>query len=126
NYKMTIGVDFSIKNIYICDELLTVNLWDIAGQERFANMTRVYYQDASAAIIVFDISKPDSLQSVLPWKKDIRSKVTLPDGSDLPIVLIGNKTDKLPEGEIIEIDKIEEFCKEHGFLFWSPVSAKSG
>jgi GTPase SAR1 family protein len=31
--------------------------YDIPGQERFSNMMRVYYKDATAAIVVFDITR---------------------------------------------------------------------
>ena len=65
-------------------------LWDIAGQERFGNMTRVYYKEASAAFIVlatlnciyshtdsFDVNRATSWNAVINWKNDIDSKARL-------------------------------------------------
>src|SRR5438128_3372756 len=53
-YKSTIGADFALKVVKWNDTTsVRLQLWDIAGQERFGNMTRVYYQNAHAALIVF-------------------------------------------------------------------------
>ncbi|CAK5124969.1 unnamed protein product [Meloidogyne enterolobii] len=55
-YKPTIGVDFATKLIQYEDTLIRLQFWDISGQERFANMTRVYYRDSHGAFIVYDCS----------------------------------------------------------------------
>jgi len=62
-----------------------------SGQERFGNMTRVYYKEAVGCFIVFDITRPSTFEAVERWKKDLDSKVSLPDGSRIPCVLLANK-----------------------------------
>jgi Ras-related protein Rab-32 len=58
NYKLTIGVDFSLKKVQWSDStLFQVQLWDVAGHERFAHLARVYYKSAIAAIIIFDLTR---------------------------------------------------------------------
>jgi len=48
-------VDFQLKILKFNDDLeLKLQLWDIAGQERFSSMTRAYYKGAVGAIVVFD------------------------------------------------------------------------
>ena len=55
DYRATIGVDFQLKMLKFNDDLeIRLQLWDIAGQERFSSMTRAYYKGAVGAIIVFD------------------------------------------------------------------------
>jgi GTPase SAR1 family protein len=48
-----------------------LQLWDIAGQERYGNLTRVYYKEAVAAFVVFDLTRNSSFESVKRWKDDI-------------------------------------------------------
>ena len=66
-------------------------LKDIAGQERFGNMTRVYYKDAVGCIIVFDVTRASTFDAVSKWKADLDNKVQLPDGSRVPCILLANK-----------------------------------
>jgi Ras-related protein Rab-32 len=64
---------------------------DIGGQERFGNLTRIYYKDAVGCIVVYDVSRPTTFDAVSKWKSDLDSKIQLPDGSPLPCILLANK-----------------------------------
>jgi len=125
DYKMTIGVDFALKVIKWSDtQNIKMQLWDIAGQERFTSMTRVYYKDAHACIIMFDLTQRLTFQNAVKWKKDLDLKCTLQDGSPVPCLLLANKCD-LSHREI-EQAEIEEMCKEHDFVGWTEISVKEG
>lgn len=54
-------------------------------------MTRVYYKDAHSCIIMFDLSNRNSFHNTLKWKQDVDAKCSLPDGSPIPCMLLGNK-----------------------------------
>lgn len=88
-------MDFALKVIqWTPDIIVRLQLWDIAGQERFGNMTRVYYKEALGAIVVYDITRPQTFEGVTRWKKDIDAKVALPDawgGGQIPVILLANK-----------------------------------
>lgn len=125
HYRATIGVDFALKVIsWDADTLIRLQLWDIAGQERFGNMTRVYYKEAVGAFVVFDVTRVPTFEAVVKWKNDLDSKVQLPDGSHIPCVLLANKCDQTKEGLVNNSDQMEEFCKEKEFLGWFETSAK--
>ncbi|XP_046574113.1 ras-related protein Rab-7L1-like [Haliotis rubra] len=125
DYKMTIGVDFALKVIKWSDNrTIKLQLWDIAGQERFTSMTRVYYKDAHACIVMFDLSQRATFQSAVKWKKDLDTKCSLLDGSPVPCLLIANKCD-LSHREV-EQEEIEEMCREHEFVGWTETSVKEG
>lgn len=93
HYKSTIGVDFALKIIqHESDMTINLQLWDIAGQERFGNITRVYYKGAVGAFVVYDVSRAITFQNVLKWKNDLDTKVQLPKGrGNIPVVLLANK-----------------------------------
>ncbi|KOB74791.1 Rab32 [Operophtera brumata] len=114
HYRATIGVDFALKVLnWDANTIIRLQLWDIAGQERFGNMTRVYYKEAVGAFIVFDVSRVATFDAVLKWKNDLDAKVQLPDGSPIPCVLLANKillNDKLLQSSDKDGDK---FGLEH-------------
>lgn len=47
----------------------------VPGQERYGNMTRVYYREAVGAMVVFDVTRASTFDAVLKWKDDLDSKV---------------------------------------------------
>lgn len=125
HYKATIGVDFALKVInWEPDTVVRLQLWDIAGQERFGNMTRVYYKEAVGAIIVFDVTRVSTFEAVTKWKFDIDQKVKLANGDDIPVVLLANKCDLAKEGLVKNSTQMEKFCEEKGFAGWFETSAK--
>ncbi|XP_076481300.1 RAS oncogene family member Rab32 isoform X2 [Bombus vancouverensis nearcticus] len=125
HYRATIGVDFALKVLnWDPHTIIRLQLWDIAGQERFGNMTRVYYKEAVGAFIVFDVTRSATLDAVVKWKQDLDSKVQLPDGSQIPCVLLANKCDQQKEGLVNSPAKMDEYCKEKNFAGWFETSAK--
>uniref|UniRef100_A0A8C0N4B8 Dipeptidyl peptidase 1 n=1 Tax=Canis lupus familiaris TaxID=9615 RepID=A0A8C0N4B8_CANLF len=94
------------------------------GQERFGNMTRVYYREAMGAFIVFDVTRPATFEAVTKWKNDLDSKLSLPNGKPVSVVLLANKCDQGKDVLINNGLKMDQFCKEHGFVGWFETSAK--
>ena len=109
NYKATIGVDF-VRKVMNDDHLQLV---DIAGQERYGNMTRVYYQDAVAAFVVCDITRNSTLEGAIKWKQDLDNKISI------PVILLVNKIDLVDE-----VPDFNEVVKKCNFVSWIGVSAK--
>ncbi|XP_030387824.1 ras-related protein Rab-44 isoform X1 [Scaptodrosophila lebanonensis] len=125
NYRATIGVDFALKVLHWdANTIVRLQLWDIAGQERFGNMTRVYYKEAVGAFIVFDVTRSGTFDCVSKWKEDLDSKVQLPDGSPIPCILLANKCDQDKQGIVTQPEKMDEYVRENGFAGWFETSAK--
>ncbi|XP_076024837.1 ras-related protein Rab-38 [Genypterus blacodes] len=121
HYRATIGVDFALKVLqWNHDTVIRLQLWDIAGQERYGNMTRVYYREAVGAVVVFDVTRASTFDAVLKWKDDLDSKVTLNHGKPVPTVLLANKSDQVS----LQQPKLDSFCRENGFVGWFETSAK--
>lgn len=126
-YKSTIGVDFALKELLFNNANVRLQLWDIAGQERFGNMTRVYYREAIAGVVVCD-DRFATYTAVERWVDDIRKKqVLLPDGKrDLPLMMLINKAD-IPSGYSDQTwEQILEYASRLGFFAVAKVSAKTG
>ncbi|KAF9577627.1 rab32, member RAS oncoprotein [Lunasporangiospora selenospora] len=88
-------------------------------------MTRVYYREAVAAVVVYDVTRPKTFETVAKWKADLDQKVHLPEalgGGSIPVILLANKADNGKTN--LDEEKMNQFCKEHGFLKWFGTSAK--
>ncbi|XP_003388475.1 PREDICTED: ras-related protein Rab-32-like [Amphimedon queenslandica] len=125
HYRATIGVDFALKVLnWDNNTTIRLQLWDIAGQERFGNMTRVYYKEAVGAFVVFDMTRLSTFEAVTMWKSDLDNKVLLPNGKPIPAVLLANKCDLASEGFLGNVGQLDDYCKEKGFAGWFETSAK--
>ena len=68
-----------------------VKLWDTAGQERFRSITTSYYKSSEGLLLMYDITKKDSFDSIENWIQSI--KESLGEDEKYLIVLLGNKLD---------------------------------
>lgn len=126
-YRTTIGVDFLLKEIEINNLPVRVQFWDLAGQERFTGLTRPYYRNSGGAVIVFDLTSRETWDAVLNWQNDVNSKIELPNGQKLPILLLGNKCDLLnSEKQCVSDEDIDKVVQQRGFFKFAKVSAMTG
>merc|ERR1719437_147567 len=118
--KTSVITRFMTKTMYLEDRTVRLQLWDTAGQERFRSLIPSYIRDSSGAIVVYDITNRASFNNTSKWIEDVRSE----RGSDVVIVLVGNKTD-LADRRQVSTEEGEEKAKETGVMFWE-TSAKMG
>jgi len=121
-YKATIGIDFSVKSVNRNGIEEKIQMWDIAGQERFNSMTTSYYRGAYGAILVYDVTNHISRDSISKWKAELDNKVTFPNTEKvaIPTILFANKIDK----EHISAEELEELRAQYGFCAAVGTSAK--
>jgi len=50
-------------------------IWDTGGQEKFRSVASLYYKDAVAAILVYYVSNPETLESLEYWIKELDKNV---------------------------------------------------
>ena len=55
-HSPTIGIDYLSKIINTGERSIRLQIWDTAGQERFRSLIPSYIRDASAIIIVYDVT----------------------------------------------------------------------
>ncbi|MFX1521340.1 MAG: Rab family GTPase [Promethearchaeota archaeon] len=111
-YLMTIGVEFGTK-ICMIDEQneLRLQIWDTAGQERFRFLQPAYYRGAHGALLVYDITRMESLENIPKWIGDLVDTI----GTSIPTVLVGNKCD---------LDDFRRVTFEQGKLLAEELSAQ--
>jgi len=91
-YVVTIGGAYLQQKIVLNNGVtLKLHIWDTGGQERFRSMANLYYRDASAAIITYDIGSDKTFEGVNYWVDELRSKA---DKDAIVLALVGNKCDK--------------------------------
>lgn len=112
-------------------------IWDTAGQERFASLAPMYYRNAQAALVVYDLTKPTSLIKAKHWVAELQRQAS----PGIVIALVGNKLDLTSdsagtagEGETaggdedarkVSTEEAKTYAEEEGLLFFE-TSAKTG
>lgn len=119
DHDLTIGVEFGSKDIKMRDKTIHLQIWDTAGQENFRSITRAYYSGATAALLVYDVTRPSSFASLENWLTEIQSNAN----ANIVTFLVGNKTD-LPNRKVSTEDG-ESFAEENG-LWFMETSAQTG
>ncbi|MFX1489321.1 MAG: Rab family GTPase [Promethearchaeota archaeon] len=84
--RLTIGVDFHVKTVEFLGKRSKLQIWDVGGEERFRFLLPTYCLGASAAILMYDITRPSSLENISEWVRLIRSR-----SGNIPIILVGSK-----------------------------------
>ncbi|MHA2068229.1 MAG: Rab family GTPase [Candidatus Thorarchaeota archaeon] len=106
DYLATIGTDIHVKTVQLEDTMVKFVVWDIAGQDDFAQLRKAYYQNASGAFFVFDTTRPETIERIEEWVEALYG-VT----KQIPLVLLENKIDLESK---IDQKAIEKNVKKHG------------
>jgi small GTP-binding protein len=115
DYLATIGTDIHVKMVNVDDTVVKLVIWDIAGQDNFAQLRRAYYMNASGAFFVFDTTRPETIERVDEWLNALFT-VT----GKIPLVLLENKVDL----ETAIENAVKESVKEKHGTPIIPTSAK--
>jgi len=89
NKEPTIGAAFLTQKCRLEDRVLRYEIWDTAGQERFHSLAPMYYRNAQAAVVVYDVTKAASLEKAKSWVKELQRQAN----PNIVIALCGNKVD---------------------------------
>ena len=148
NREPTIGAAFLTQRCRLEDRLIKFEIWDTAGQERFHSLAPMYYRNAQASAVVYDITKAASFEKAKNWVKELQRQAN----PHIVIALVGNKLDLVSDkldlkaeedsDKIVESDDTDEdaapaaqrevacseaqqYADEMGLLFFE-TSAKTG
>jgi small GTP-binding protein len=118
NTKNTIGVDFFGVDMNIRGKSIKTQFWDTAGQETYQSMANAYYKNSLGAILVYDITRPETFQNLNKWVNLLKEHAN----PDILIFLVGNKSDLASQRKVSK-EEAENFSKKNN-MFFKEVSAK--
>ena len=118
-----IGVDFYLKRIkWQRNEgekpiFIKLQIWEIAEQENYSNMCKIYLKDCLGALVLWGTCRSCSLTEAVLWREKVKEFCP-----SVPYVLVTDNVGKEPPewigaGNIFESElALDQFCKEHGFV----------
>ncbi|KAI4334790.1 hypothetical protein L6164_013500 [Bauhinia variegata] len=110
--KATIGVEFQTQSMEIDGREVRAQIWDTAGQERFRAVTSAYYRGAVGALIVYDISRRTTFDSVGRWLDELKTHCD----TTVARMLVGNKCD-LGNIRSVSVDEGKSLAEAEGLFF---------
>ncbi|VVT51791.1 uncharacterized protein SAPINGB_P003214 [Magnusiomyces paraingens] len=110
--RSTIGVEFATRTVTVDGKTIKAQIWDTAGQERYRAITSAYYRGAVGAVLVYDITKPETYEHVGRWLEELKSNAD----PQIVVMLVGNKCD-LKHLRAVLTDEAMAFAAEKSLLF---------
>ena len=99
------------QTVALDDSTVKFEIWDTAGQERYRSLAPMYYRGAAAAVVVYDITNPDSFTGAKSWVKELQRR----GDPNVVIALAGNKAD-LESRRRVEFEEANAYAEENGIL----------
>jgi small GTP-binding protein len=120
DYKATLGAAISTFKTSVKDSLVSLQVWDLAGQTSFRRVRVQYLFGTDFAITVFDLTRKESLNNIKEWIDDVRK-----GAPEVLLYLVGNKVDLTPD-RVVKPEAAEKMVKNLGILGYMETSAKDG
>lgn len=117
--RLTIGVDFHVKTIELNNRRIKLQLWDVGGEERFRFLLPTYCLGANAAFLLYDITRPSTLDNISEWITIVRQK-----GGPIPIMLVGSKLDLEKAQRQVQRDYGIQIAEKNDMASFVEISAK--
>ena len=116
------GSSFFSKKIEINEnKRVKLQIWDTAGQEKYRSLAKIFYQSASVAILVYDVTLKRTFENLKEyWVGEI--KANAPD--DIILAIAANKSDDYINQEV-NIQEAKDLAKSLNAIFVC-TSAKLG
>jgi small GTP-binding protein len=111
---------FFQKQITYQDTSYTLEIWDTAGQEQYHALSSMFYRDADAGIVVFDVTDHASFTKCKEWISELRDA----RGQSIAVIVAGNKND-LTNGRHVTLEMIGSLSKQIDAEVFE-ISAKTG
>ena len=117
--ESTIGASYMSKLVVVDEKAIKFQIWDTAGQEKYHSLAPMYYRNAAAAVLVYDITKASTFKTLQNWVYELEQR----GPKEIALAIVGNKADLSAQREV-EQKTAREYAEEIGGVFLEP-SAKN-
>jgi len=122
DYNLTVGCDFFIKKIYVDNISVTLQIFDVGGQDHFAKMRPIFAEGAKGLFLAFDVTRRDSFYNLEDWYDSVKN------GLDprAPKILIATKSDLNSEAEVWgeDIDALKSILRIDAYFDTSSLTGE--
>lgn len=118
----TLGIDFRVKKLMVDKETVSLQIWDTAGQEKYATYTNCVYRGADAIIVVYSVDNMESFACLDSWFETIENLV--PELSKSCLCLVGSKAD-LDGVPVIKYEEGLKYANKKGINFFQCSALKN-
>ncbi|MFW9999834.1 MAG: Rab family GTPase [Candidatus Hodarchaeota archaeon] len=122
--KMTIGADFSVKNVIVEGKTVSLRIWDFAGEERFRVLLPSFAKGANGGIFMFDTTRYSSIKDIADWLSIFEYFVS-ESTIKIPIFMVGGKID-LIDKRTVDTEEALELSRAYNLNGYFECSAKTG
>ena len=117
----SLSAQFITKTIQINDKPLKFDIWDTAGQEKYRSLAKIFYKDAKAICLCYDITSKKSFEELKDYWYEQQTKLNA-DGNPI-FAVVGNKID-LFDSQQVKDEEGKAFAKKINAIF-QETSAKT-
>ncbi len=120
DYMATIGANFLVKSVDLENIKVGLQIWDLGGHTRSSQVGRVFFQGVSGALLVYDLTRPDTLEKIPLWQEQLKTF-----SPRTKLYLVGNKND-LEEERQITTEEGQNAQEKYSVDHFFETSAKTG
>jgi len=118
DYLPTLGVNMLRREMVFKGNKVKLMFWDIAGQELYASVREQFYEGTQGAMLVYDVTRPESFANIPKWHKEILDVAK----SNVYCILVGNKIDL---DQVVPTEEGKKMAETNNWLFLE-TSARTG
>ena len=119
NENTSVACNYTVKKLVINGKEYIINLWDTIGQEKFRQLTKIFFNNSKIVILVYDITRKESFEALPNWLKDVEEEI----GLDFVRGVVANKMDLYLDEEV-KGNEGEEYAKSINAKFLATSAKK--
>ena len=120
-YITTIGIDYGVKKMTLDGAQISVNFFDLSGNDDYKLIREEFYGDTEGVLMVYDVDNRDSFVSLAQWEAEMKRNGV--ETNDVQIVVWANKVDG--KGREVSTAEGQKWWKSRNYAYYE-TSANTG